>query len=312
MKTFIRIVEIWVPSPDGTQLQFLDGLYGPLGEFRAVSEQMRFGFDEGLPGKAWAAGHPVILKKFENSYFKRIEAAKTAGLTCGAALPVFAGEQLMAVAVLFCGDDEAHVGAIELWHNDPDKSFEMRLVDGYYGMADMFEFNSRHTDFPRGHGLPGWVWNHNMPLIVKDLFRSRAFLRWQEAMEVGINRGLGIPYRHASGHTWVATFLSARDTPIARRFEIWVPNEARDALIFHSGDCDQNTLLATGYQGAKIEKGEGAIGQVWQSRVPAVSNSIKGDPSPAGRSAAAAGLETLVALPVMDGGASRAVVAWYL
>ena len=48
------------------QLHFLDGLYGPLGEFRAVSEQMRFGFDEGLPGKAWATGHPIILKEFEN------------------------------------------------------------------------------------------------------------------------------------------------------------------------------------------------------------------------------------------------------
>ena len=41
---------------------------------------MRFGFDEGLPGKAWAAGHPIILKEFENSYFKRTEAAKAVGL----------------------------------------------------------------------------------------------------------------------------------------------------------------------------------------------------------------------------------------
>ena len=93
MKTFIRVAEIWVPTKDRTQLQFLDGLYGPLGEFRAVSEQMRFGFDEGLPGKAWATGHPIILKKFANSYFKRTEAAKAAGLTCGVALPVFAGER---------------------------------------------------------------------------------------------------------------------------------------------------------------------------------------------------------------------------
>ena len=92
MKTFVRAAEIWVPTKDGTQLQFLDGLYGPLGEFRAASEQMRFGRDEGLPGKAWATGHPVILKEFENSYFKRTEAAKAVGLTCGVALPVFAGD----------------------------------------------------------------------------------------------------------------------------------------------------------------------------------------------------------------------------
>ena len=51
----------------------------------------------------------------------------------------------------------------------------MKLADGYYGAADMFEFNSRYTRFPRGYGLPGGVWKSSMPLIVKDLYNSRAF-----------------------------------------------------------------------------------------------------------------------------------------
>ena len=83
-------------------LEFSDGLYGSLGEFRAASLGMRFGFDEGLPGKAWAAGHPVIVTTFEDSHFKRIAAARAAGLTCGVALPIFAGDFLLAVVVLFC------------------------------------------------------------------------------------------------------------------------------------------------------------------------------------------------------------------
>ena len=311
MKAFIRVAEVWVPTKDCTQLQLLDGLYGPLGEFRAVSEQMRFGFDEGLPGKAWAARHPIILKKFENSYFKRTEAAKAVGLTCGVAMPVFAGDVLMAVVVFFCGDDDAHVGAIELWHNDPDKSFEMRLVDGYYGTADMFEFNSRYTRFPRGFGLPGRVWKSNMPLIAKDLFRSTAFLRWQEATEIGINRGLGIPYPHASGQTWVMSFLSARDTPIARRFEIWIPNAAGDALVFQAGDCEQNTGLALDYQGAEVGAGEGAIGRAWLTGTPAVHATTADDPSPAGRSAGAAGLTAMLAVPIMAEQGLKAVVVWY-
>ena len=94
--------------------------------------------DAGLPGKAWAAGHPIILTKLSNSSFKRADEAKEAGLSCGVAIPVFAGEFLMAVLVLFCGDDAMHVGAIELWHNNPKTSHEMALVDGYYGTADMF------------------------------------------------------------------------------------------------------------------------------------------------------------------------------
>jgi hypothetical protein len=107
------------------------------------------------------------------------------------------------------------------------------------------------------------------------------------------------------------TFLSARDMPIARRFEIWIPNAARDALTFHAGDCEQNTQLGSDCQSAKIGKGEGAVGQVWSSGVPAVRESMADDPSAAGRSAVAASLKAMVAMPVMNESGLKAVVAWY-
>jgi hypothetical protein len=185
MKTFIRVVELWVPDRTGTRLEYGGGLCSDeFSEFREISENTLFAFDEGLPGRAWAAGHPIVLTEFSNSYFKRADEAREVGLTCGVALPVFAGEFLMAVLVLWCGDDAKHVGAIELWHNDPEVSHEMGLVDGYFGTADMFEFNSRHTKFPRGFGLPGRVWKAGMPLIIKDLHNSKRFLRWEEASEI--------------------------------------------------------------------------------------------------------------------------------
>jgi hypothetical protein len=34
-----------------------------------------FAYDEGLPSKAWASGHPVILTEFADSCFKRIDVA---------------------------------------------------------------------------------------------------------------------------------------------------------------------------------------------------------------------------------------------
>src|ERR1700737_3735938 len=151
MKTFIRVVELWVPDRTRMRLEFGGSLCtDEFEEFRAVSENALFAYDEGLPGKAWASGHPVILTKFANSYFKRTDEAAEAGLTCGVALPVFAGEFLMAVMGLFWGDDEKTHGPIELWHNHPDVSHEMGLVDGYYGTADMFDFISRHPRFPVG------------------------------------------------------------------------------------------------------------------------------------------------------------------
>jgi hypothetical protein len=302
MTTFIRVAEIWVPTRDRMKLQFGGGLYGPLGKFRATSEATHFGFDEGLPGRAWAAGRPVVMTDLEDSHFKRGAAAKATGLTCGVALPIFAGDFLMAVVVLFCGADDTHIGAIELWHSDLDASYDLRLADGYFGAGDTFEFNARRTKFPRGYGLPGRAWKANMPSIAKDLLNSKSFLRSQQAAGIGINRGLGIPYLQASGHTWVATFLSARDTPIARRLEIWVPNEADDALIFHSGDCDQNTCLAMDYQNVRIGKQDGIIGRVWFTGIPTVLDRCVGDASPIGRSAAAAGMDAVLAVPFIHAG----------
>jgi hypothetical protein len=309
MNTFIRIAEVWVPSKGRLQLQLGDGIYGALGELRAISERTSFGYGEGLPGHAWAAGHPIVLPDLRNSWFAAAPAE--AGLAGAVALPVFAGEYLMAVAVLVCGHDDAQVGAIELWHNNPDKFFEMRLIGGYYENAETFAFNAHHTRFPRGYGLPGRAWKSQTPLIVKDLSNSKSFLRWEQAVQIGINRGLGIPYAHASGQSWALSFLSARDTPMARRFEIWVPNETREALVFDSGDCDHATELASEYAPARIAKGDGIIGQAWLTGIPALCDRIADDPSAAGRSAAAAGLGAAMALPFIQAGKLKAVIAWY-
>jgi hypothetical protein len=312
MKTFIRVVELWVPDRTRTRLEFGGALCSAeFSEFRALSENALFAHNEGLPGKAWASGHPVILTDFSESYFKRADEAKEVGLTCGVALPVFVGEFLTAVLVLFCGDDAEHVGAIELWHNDPEVSHEMGLVDGYYGTAENFEFNSRHTRFPRGFGLPGRVWKAGMPLIIKDLHDSKRFLRREEAAEIGINCGVGIPYKTARDQTWVVTLLSAPATPIAQRFEIWVPNEARSALVFHSGDCSSNTDLDTLYAARTIGKGEGSIGGAWATGMPAINENLKHEDAIPASLALASGMNQIVALPVIDNGLLKAVLAWY-
>ena len=80
MKTFIRVVELWVPDRTRTRLEFGGSLCSAeYSEFKVVSENALFAYDEGLPGKAWASGHPVILTKFANSYFKRTDEAIEAG-----------------------------------------------------------------------------------------------------------------------------------------------------------------------------------------------------------------------------------------
>lgn len=310
-RSFIRVTEIWVPTKDRKQLELSSGLYGPLAKFRQLSEGTRFDYNEGLPGKAWASGHPIVLKNLTNSYFLRGEAAQAAGLTCAVALPIFAGDFLIAVLVLFCGDDREHVGAIEVWHT-PRASIEMGLVDGYYGTADVFEWYSRHTKFMCGIGLPGQVWASGMPVIMADLGRARRFLRWESAERVGLNRGVGIPCGRDAANPWVLTFLSALGTPIARRFEAWMPDAKGDGLVFHSGFCECGVDLQAIY-GAKLLRQEtSTLGYVWRSGMPAIVTDLSMEPPDVRNSIQGTNLETMVAMPVIVDGSLKAIVAWYL
>ena len=311
MKTLIRVTEIWVPNKQRTHLEFFDGLYGELSDFKGASESMSFAYDEGLPGKAWAARRPVVLHSFDNSYFLRTEAARKAGLTAGIALPIFSGDYLQAVIVFFIGDDADNVGGIEIWSNTLADSFDMGMDDGYYGTAEMFEWTARHTKFRPGFGLPGTVWQSGMPVIMQDLLSSKRTLRRDSDVKIGISKCVGIPCSFDNRQTVVMTFLSALGTPIARRFEIWVPTEDSSALRFGAGDCDQQPHLAECHGDARIAAGEGALGEAWQKGIPMVRASLLFEPGAAAKAASAAGLTTTVVVPVIQDGRFRAAVAWY-
>jgi hypothetical protein len=302
MKTFIKVAEIWIPSKDRTRLEFSAGLYGPLNEFRAASEKESFAYDEGLPGKAWAAGHPLILTEFDHSYFKRTRSAKKAGLTCGIAIPVFSGEFLMAVVVFLCGDDQLHAGAIELWSN-LQNSAELAVMDGYYGTLDDFETISRAMKFTRGAGLPGLVWESGMPVLIEDLGQSPAFVRSAEARKAGITTALGIPVSAVASQVYNMTFLSAKATPIAQRLQIWVPDESGQRLVCQSGYSKQNDALAKIFEAVAVRKGDGLLGRVWLTGVPAIRNNSS-------YALSEGGPNSMLAMPVIDDGHLKAVVTF--
>ncbi|MDD2810194.1 hypothetical protein [Rhodoferax sp.] len=235
-KTFIRAVEYWLPDATGSLLEFGGGFYGDAKRLQASSETLCFGRGEGLPGEAWESGHPVMLTNLQVSLFRRAAAALAHGLTSAVALPSFKGEQLSAVTVLFCGDDQDHAGAIELWHNDPLENVDLTLQDGYYGTTgDTFEFLSRNTSFRAGTGLPGRTWGSQAPVFMPDLGRGSGFLRADSAVKVGINRGFAVPCSSADGANYVLAFLSALATPIARRVDVWAPDALQSHLVHSFG-----------------------------------------------------------------------------
>lgn len=303
MKTFIKVTEIWVPTKDRTRLEFSAGLYGVLNEFRVASEKESFAYDEGLPGKAWAAGHPLVLKDFDHSYFKRTKSAKKAGLTCGIAIPVFSGEFIMAVVVFLCGDDQHHAGAIELWSNRLEENAELAVIDGYYGTLDDFEGISRAIKFTKGSGLPGQVWETGMPVLIENLGLSPAFARSAAAGKDGITTALGIPISVVAEQVYIMTFLSAKATPIAQRIQIWVPDDNGTQLVCQSGYSKQNDELAELFETITVRKGEGLLGRVWLTGVPVIRSNSK-------IALAEGSLNSMLAMPVIDGGHLKAVVTF--
>ncbi len=270
MEQIVKAIEIWVPGARQPVLELGSAYYGDVGDFKRTGEAITFAYDQGLPGKTWASGRPIILPDIRSTDFQRTEAAMKANIVSGIALPFYSGEFLQAVAVLFFGGGRDVVGAMELWQTVRDSDTELRLVDGYYGDLDKFEWVSRRLTMKRGRGLPGSAWELGKPLIIEDLGQSGTFLRASHAEAAGITTGLAIPFDYTEPEVQILTLLSAKGTPIARRFEIWMPNEDRTRLQYDSGHCISGTDLALEYAGTAIIRGEGPLGQAWLTGRPSV------------------------------------------
>jgi hypothetical protein len=304
MKTFIKVTEIWIPDKERTRLEFGSGLYGAFDDFKTASEHEHFAYDEGLPGKAWAAGHPIVMTHFEPAYFKRTDAAKQAGLTCGIALPIFSGEFLLAVVVFFCGDDEEHAGAIEVWCGDPANLQALHIMDGYYGTLDYFENVSRTAKMHKGEGLPGLAWQSGMPVLIEDIADAKDFIRLADARQAGISTGLSIPVLKNLEQAYVMTFLSAKATPLAKRIQIWIPEGQR--LICQTGYSKTSNELAAMFESISVEKGVGALGRVWLTGMPVITGDIE-NPT---YNPELDNLSCMLAIPIIAEGKLKAIVTF--
>lgn len=303
--TFVKAAEVWIP--EGDVLRHAKGDYGDLQDFALASARESFARGEGLPGRAWAEGRAVILKDLDGSYFKRADLAREAGLTSAAAIPVFAGARLKAVLVLLFGGDHDHVGAVELWRDHGDA---LRLEDGYYGAAAPFEEVSRRTVFAPGQGLPGGVLAARTPILLRDLGARHGFLRAESAGAAGLRTGLGLPVPGPGG-TEVLTLLSAPDTPLARRFEIWDARPERVGAhrraLRIDGICEREGPLwpreNPPVDAVCVSAWQGPVGQVLGSGLPHVQGRGAGLP---------AGYGMMIALPIYHDTELAHVVAWYL
>lgn len=302
---FIQATEVWIPGPAGETLIRTDGVYGPYADFDSVSADHGFGPGEGLPGRAWKEGRPVVLTDLQDPIFLRAESAKQAGLAAAIAVPVYSGRTLKGVLVLLCGKDDTSAGAIEIWSSDDKPGSRLTLDGGFYGAADAFREVSERTEFEPGKGLPGGVWAARAPMLMRDLGRNHSFLRAASATEAGLTTGLGLPVPTPAG-AYVLTLLSSRATPIARRFELWdvVPakggRQAVGTLV--DGLCEAEGPLWNTER--KLLPWQGAVGRAMATGAPVAEANPAATPG-------APRYAGMVALPIHTHGEVTRVVAWF-
>ncbi|MBA55046.1 MAG: GAF domain-containing protein [Pseudomonadales bacterium] len=270
MSLFIKAAEVWQPDSSGHFLILASSHYGDLANFESASQRMGFAFGEGMPGRTWAERRPLIWTDLNTEYFKRSQLAQDAGLACALSIPVFAGDFLLGIMVLFCGSGKDLSGAVEVWHNPFGSGNELKLADGYYGQLERFEWISRRLTILHGRGLPGRAWDQNRPVMINDLPNSNSFLRARNAGDCGITSGLAIPFSYTPKQVQIVTFLSTLVTPIAKRFEVWVPDMEDRYLLFKSGFCAESNDLEQRYVDTAYARGQGAIGETWLSGRPLV------------------------------------------
>lgn len=302
MKHFIKATEIWEFNADKTELILTSGIYENCKEFEDVSHNFSFKYNEGLPGKAWAQKHPIVLNKLQDSFFKRTEVATAMNLTSAIAMPIFAGECLQSVVVFLCGDNEEHSGAVELWHANPDRTKEMALVEGYYGTMEDFEWISRNIKIMKSQGLPGTVWKTKMPYIMKNLGESATFMRASKATKAGITTALAIPAWINEEDGYVMTFLSGKNTPIARRFEIWLP--VNDKLVYSDGYSIGDIDLPKVQKEVKYSKNESILGRVWETGHPILSEKSDMENAPGE-------YDAVLVIPILEAGIVKAEIVFY-
>jgi hypothetical protein len=305
MEPLVKGVEIWGLTADLGALRLLEGSYGGMRHMAEASREKRFAYGKGLPGRTWAERRPLLFKT-NSSDFERQRAAVADGVATAISWPIFAGDYLMGVVVFLCGDDKNRQGAIELWHCDTKQSYDMRLLDGYFGTLSRFELISKATSFRKGTGLVGETWGSCLPMLLTDLGRSHRFLRAGGASEAGLTTGLAVPITLEEHQDFVLTFLSVNATPIAQQVEIWKTEPDSRTVRFESGVAQSGANLAARYQGVTLGLHEGRVGQVLLSGIPALTRDISETPA-----AGLEGLHTAVLVPVLAHGRAKAIVILY-
>ena len=216
-RTFLRIVEVWLPTDDGQLLELDGGIFGDIAGFEAMTRLMCFSLDEGLPGKTWASGAPVLVRPVEGSEFRRSRAVRLAGLRCTVALPIFHAGRLTSIVVLLFGESAPHRAAVEVWRDDA-------LVDAHHGTADDEAAVASSRENRCG----------------KETDRAASMRLFDDGC------ALSLSGKSPEGHAWIVDLAASKALPVALRMEIWSADGGGAGMARIVGWCANEGVLPTG------------------------------------------------------------------
>ncbi|MEM9346065.1 MAG: GAF domain-containing protein [Planctomycetota bacterium] len=259
------------------------------------------------------ASHPVSdqIDTAGTSHLPQVIALEGLKLTA-LIWPIIDRGQTSSVVVLYLDTSDEAPLATELWTGRPGRS-ELCLSSSSYIKLDRFAKLSPYIAFPNGSGLPGRVWQTNLPQMEGDLTNSPTFMRSTGAQTEGLDIGFAMPCIDGSSLAAVALMLSGKTKSIARVYETWTPSQRGGSLRL---SCNEgvyieapNTQKAS--RGLDVPAGDTWIGRAWATRQPEVvcdssGNSLERSGSQDDQ------LTSGIAIPiiVLDDVAAVAVLMW--
>jgi len=99
--------EAWVPSTDGTVLEFSPVWYSSaksMEKFRRLGEKITFPPGIGLPGRIWLSKQPEWISDVSTcleTVYPRVQIVRKAGFKASLGIPIIAREQVLAVLLFF-------------------------------------------------------------------------------------------------------------------------------------------------------------------------------------------------------------------
>lgn len=257
-KQLVQAIEVWSLNDQTERLSLCASFYSSNNELASVHGNSEFGQGEGLIGKAWADGTPVIGEISDSVATHMV------------AIPSMSNGKCHGVVVIFCNNQDESKGAFEIWR--PNDRGELALAENWYANLERFGLISQFIKFPRRAGLPGKVWHDRFPRVMGALSTSKKFVRISGAQKDGLAMAVGIPIMKTTRELdSVLLMLSTTQTPIAQVMEVWALDPETEKLQVVSADYGPHVDLAAMSRKVRIAPGEGLAGRVYANQQPWVT-----------------------------------------